>query len=143
MAELTPHNAIQQALLHYILQYHPYMEEDKQDMIDFIVMRSENAYQAFLKASGEGKNAYECQQESDEVLFAGLHFSPITYLIEVGMDNFDFEMEKEEAVEVYRNPKVREIFRNYGEDIEGDDKEHLLIQELLPYLKHLKGKVND
>jgi len=143
MAQLTPHNAIQQVLLQYILDYHPYMKENEQDMIDFIVMRAENAYQSFLKASSEGKNGYECQQESDNTLFAGLHFSPITYLIEVGMDNFNYEMEKEEAVGVYKNPKVREIFGNYGEEIEGDPKEHLLIQELLPYLKHLKGKVND
>ena len=123
-----------------ILQYHPYIQEDEQDMIDFIVMRAEKAYKAFLSASDEGKNGYECQQESDEVLFAGLRFSPITYLIEVCTDLHGYEMEKDEACDIYRNQKVRDIFDKYGDDIEGDYKEYLLIEELTPYLKLYEGK---
>jgi len=142
MAELTTSNGYQQLLLKYILDYHPYMQDDKQDMIDFIVMRAANAKKAYGVASDEGLGGFECERAAKETLFAGLHFSPITYLIEVGVDNYGYEMEKEEAVEVYRNPEVKAIFEKYGDDIEGDPNEHLLVAELVPYLKHLEGKEN-
>jgi len=142
MAQLTTSNAFQQLLLRYILDYHPYMQEDRQDMIDFIVMRAENAKKADSEAFDAGLSPLECEHAARQALYAGLHFSPITYLIEVGVDNYGYEMEKEEAVEVYRNPEVREIFEKYGDDIEGDPKEHLLVEELVPYLKHLEGRKN-
>ena len=143
MTEIDEFDIYQQRLWQYILDYHSYMiEEDEQETIEFVISRSQRAYKAYVETAYDGGNGMACEHAAFEILYGGLHFSPITYLIEVGVDNYGYEMEKEEAVEVYRNPEVREIFEKYGDDIEGDPKEHLLVEEIVPYLKHLEGRKN-
>jgi len=136
-----PSNELQQRLYRYIMDYHPYMEEDnKQEMIAFIVQRAQSAKSAYKNASDEGKDGIQCLGAANEVLYAGLEFSPITYLIEVCVDTKGYEMDKKEACEIYRNPEVRAIFDKYPRDIEGDDKESLLVEELIPFLNKYEGK---
>jgi hypothetical protein len=116
------------------------MEDNQQDMIDFIVMRADNADKAYVQASDDGKNGLECEDAGYDALFAGLEFSPFFYLIETCVDLYGYEMTKEEALEIYRYQEVKDIFDKYGNDIEGDDKEYQLIEELTPYLKRYDGK---
>ena len=71
-----------------------------------------------------------------------MHFSPITYLIEAYDDLFGIELEKSEACQIYKNHKVREIFDNYGQNIEGDPKEELLIEELTPFMEKYRQEVS-
>lgn len=42
---------------------------------DFISSRSELAQERFIECSREGMNIEECQNEVNEVLYSGLHFS--------------------------------------------------------------------
>ena len=42
---------------------------------DFISSRSELAQETFIECSREGMNIEECQNEVNEVLYSGLHFS--------------------------------------------------------------------
>ena len=42
---------------------------------DFISLRSELAQETFNECSREGMNIEECQNEVNEVLYSGLHFS--------------------------------------------------------------------
>ena len=139
MAELEVYNHLQQRLLQYIQDYHPYkIEDDRQETIDFIVLRSKSAKDAYVKATYEGKNGLECEDVAFEVLYTNLHFSPITYLIEAYIDLYGIELEKADACQIYKNPAVRIIFDKYGQDIEGDPKEELLIEELTPFMERYK-----
>jgi|GEM_PF-5365544 len=140
MAQLTPSNAFEQLLFRYIRDYHPYMEDNQQEMIDFIVMRAEAAEKAHNEAFMNGESGYQSEVTANGVLYAGLHFSPITYLIEIGEDLHGYEMTKPEACEVYRIPEVKALFEKYGQEIEGDPREPYLIEELKPFLNKLKGK---
>jgi len=140
MAQLTPSNGLQQLLLRFILDYHPYMEDDRQEMIDFIVMRAEAADKAHREAFLDGESPYQSEVTANQVLFAGLNFSPITYLIETGDDLHGYEMTKTEACEIYRLPEVRALFDKYGQEIEGDPREAYLIEELKPFLMKYKDK---
>ena len=139
MAELNSSNIFQQRLLQYIQDYHQYkLEDDEQDTIDFIVLRSETAMKEYKMAADEGLNTLECEDAAYGTLFADLHFSPITYLIEAYIDLYGIELEKADACQIYKNPAVRIIFDKYGQDIEGDPKEELLIEELTPFMEQYK-----
>ena len=139
MTELNPSNIFQQRLLQYIQDYHQYkLEDDESDTFDFIVLRSETAMKEYKIAADAGMNTLECEEAAFGTLFVDLHFSPITYLIEVYVDLFGIELEKSEACQIYKNPAVRKIFDKYGQDIEGDPKEELLIEELIPFMKQFR-----
>jgi hypothetical protein len=140
MAQLTPSNGLEQLLLRYILDYHPYMDDDRKEMIDFIVMRAEAAEKAHREAFLAGESGYQSEITANQVLYAGLHFSPVTYLIEIGDELHGYEMTKSEASEIYRIPEVKALFDKYGQEIEGDPREPYLIEELKPFLDRYKGK---
>ncbi|MDR1779671.1 MAG: hypothetical protein LBR50_02940, partial [Tannerella sp.] len=72
--------------------------------------------------------------------YAGLEFSPITYLIGACIDATDYEMSNDEACDIYRKPEVKEIFERYGTEIEGDPREWQLIEELAPFFEQYKNK---
>ena len=139
MSKLISYNVYQQRLFRFLQDYHQYkFEDDEQETIDFIVSRSDSTKEAYKKASDEGKAALECEDAALETLYADLHFSPITYLIEAFADLFGLELDKSEACQIYKNPTVREIFDKYGQGIEGDSKEELLIYELTPFMKQFR-----
>jgi hypothetical protein len=133
MTQLSKSNGYHQRLLQYIVDYHPYMQDDKQEMIAFIIQRSELANAAYIQESNEGRNVFECEDTAYEILFAGLEFSPVTYLIEVYTDMFGIEISKEDACKIYKNEEVKKLFEKYGTGIEGDDNEYLFMEELKPY----------
>ena len=142
MIEINEFDYFQQRLWEYIDDYHPYkIKDDKEGTVDFVVSRSILAYKSYFDSSYlQGLNGIECMEIANNTLFTDLHFSPITYLIEICIDLHGYEMDKDEACDIYSNQKVRDIFEKYGQDIEGDDKEYLLIEELEPYLKMYEGK---
>ena len=93
MSKLTSYNVYQQRLFRFLQDYHQYkFEDDEQETIDFIVSRSDSAKEAYKKASDAGKVALECEDAALETLYADLHFSPITYLIEAYVDLFEVEL---------------------------------------------------
>lgn len=63
------HSKYYNELKDYLVKYHPDMA------IDFISSRSELAQETFIECSREGMNIEECQNEVNEVLYSGLHFS--------------------------------------------------------------------
>ena len=143
MAQLSTYNVYQQRLFRFLQDYHLYkFEDDEQETIDFIVSRSDLAKEAYKIASYAGKAALECEDAALETLYADLHFSPITYLIEAYIDLYGIELDKAEACQIYKNPTVRKIFAKYGSDIEGDPKEELLIDELTPFMGKYRLEVS-
>jgi hypothetical protein len=65
------HSKYYNELKDYLVKYHPDMAMDD----DFISLRSELAQGTFIECSREGMNIEECQNEVNEVLYSGLHFS--------------------------------------------------------------------
>jgi hypothetical protein len=62
--------------------------------------------------------------------------------MEACVNSTGYELENDEACDIYRNHAVREIFERYGTEIEGDPREEWLIAELGPYFAGYKGKEN-
>lgn len=65
------HSKYYKELKQYLEDYHPNMVKDE----EFITTRSELAQETFIECSREGMNIEECQNEVNEVLYSGLHFS--------------------------------------------------------------------
>jgi hypothetical protein len=141
MAEISPTDGYQLRLHGFLKQYHPYLftDEQTQSTIDFIVLRADEAAKAYKNAWNNGRNPSECDWEANEALHAGFEFSPITYLTEICRNATGYEMTTDEACEIYGNPQVKEILERNGTDIEGDDQEHLCVQELMPFFLKYEG----
>lgn len=65
------HSKYYKELKQYLEDYHPNLVKDE----EFITTRSELAQETFIEYSREGMNIEECQNEVNEVLYSGLHFS--------------------------------------------------------------------
>lgn len=65
------HSKYYKELKQYLEDYHPNLVKDE----EFITTRSELAQETFIECSREGRNIEECQNEVNEVLYSGLHFS--------------------------------------------------------------------
>ena len=65
------HSKYYKELKQYLEDYHPNLVKDE----EFITTRSELAQDTFIECSREGMNIEECQNEVNEVLYSGLHFS--------------------------------------------------------------------
>lgn len=72
------HSKYYKELKQYLEDYHPNLVKDE----EFITTRSELAQETFIECSREGMNIEECQNEVNEVLYSGLHFS-LYQLVEV------------------------------------------------------------
>ncbi|MDR1368818.1 MAG: DUF1896 domain-containing protein [Dysgonamonadaceae bacterium] len=131
-AKFNTLNVLQQQLFHYIKDYHPYLLENRDEAEEIIVTRAEMAQDAFSDAIMAGRNGLEASEIANEVLHAGLEFSPISYLQELYETRTGKYLHDEPACAVYR--KTKEIFDRYGGDVEGSDKEDDLINELVPFL---------
>ena len=65
------HSKYYKELKQYLEDYHPNLVKDE----EYITTRSELAQETFIECSREGMNIEECQNEVNEVLYSGLHFS--------------------------------------------------------------------
>lgn len=65
------HSKYYKELKQYLEDYHPNLVKDE----EFITTRSELAQETFIECSRESMNIEECQNEVNEVLYSGLHFS--------------------------------------------------------------------
>lgn len=65
------HSKYYKELKQYLEDYHPNLVKDE----EFITTRSELAQETFIECSREGMSIEECQNEVNEVLYSGLHFS--------------------------------------------------------------------
>lgn len=65
------HSKYYKELKQYLEDYHPNLVKDE----EFITTRGELAQETFIECSREGMNIEECQNEVNEVLYSGLHFS--------------------------------------------------------------------
>lgn len=65
------HSKYYKELKQYLEDYHPNLVKDE----EFITTRSELSQETFIECSREGMNIEECQNEVNEVLYSGLHFS--------------------------------------------------------------------
>lgn len=65
------HSKYYKEIKQYLEDYHPNLVKDE----EFITTRSELAQETFIECSREGMNIEECQNEVNEVLYSGLHFS--------------------------------------------------------------------
>jgi hypothetical protein len=140
MTGLDPLDGYQQRIYRYIKDYHPYMLDNRKEAEEVVVMRAEEAFNAYKKASDSGASPYDCERTAMQALHAGLEFSPVMYLIEACMNSTGYEMENDEACAIYRNPAVRKLFERYGTEIEGDPREERLVSELKPYFSRIGNR---
>lgn len=135
-------------LFQFIQTYHPqlveeYMQEpDKlEQYINDRVNAAQKAYSTTLKTE-ETVNDYQLAEEiANEVLYAGLRFSPISYLSNIYTLEFqEKDKTRQELLTVYH--KVKQIFDKYDlhDQFEGSDEDVELEQELILFMidNHLK-----
>ena len=125
-------NSFQRQIFNYIKDYHPYILEDRKIAVEMIIKRADKAQEAYSNSIKEGRLHYWAMKEANEALHAGLEFSPISYLKEFYEEATDITINDKEAIEMYK--KTTHIFNEYGNDIEGSDKEEELREELIEAL---------
>ncbi|MBW8323701.1 MAG: DUF1896 domain-containing protein [Prolixibacteraceae bacterium] len=131
--ELNTADVFQNRIFKYILDYHPYLLEDREVAKEIIITRANLARESYKKASLDGKPHYMAMEEANTILHAGLEFSPISFLQEIYKSATHGEdLDDKKAVEIYK--KTKDIFEKFGNDVEGTDQEDLLVNELIPFL---------
>lgn len=127
-------NVRQQELYGYIVQYHPYMLDNPEELAALLVEKADAANKAYIDEYNESNNVVVAKEAGNTVLYSGLHFSPITYIEEIAWFRCNKELTAQEALAIYY--KTETIFREYspGDDFEGSDKEEELTEKLLPFI---------
>jgi hypothetical protein len=131
--KLNPLDSRQRALYGYIQQYLPYLCEDPQELATLILLKATHADEVYRECISAGGNAYEANEAANEALYADLHFSPITYIQEVALNN-GHELDDEAALCIYKQAKPVFDRHTLGDGFEGSDREEALIEELAPFI---------
>jgi hypothetical protein len=137
--KMNPMDSRQRELFGYIQQYHPYLLSDPQAVAELILLKAARADRAYCNCINAGRNAWEAEETAHAELYAGLHFSPVTYIQEIVIDKFGREVNNEIVLHVYTT--ARPVFDKYspGDDFEGSEQEEALTEELLPFIKSYIG----
>lgn len=135
MNELNPNNVYQAKLFDYIQQYHPYLLENKEELDVMLIERAKAAEKAYIDAIKENKNPSQAEEEANSILFVGIHFSPVTWIQEVYLDNKGVEIDMDRACKIYK--ETRHLFDKYevNDLFPGSDQEEELSNELLDWIQ--------
>ena len=125
-------NSFQRQIFNYIKDYHPHLMVDEKELENLVVIKAKHAQETYSNSIREGNPHYIAMEEANEALHAGLEFSPISYLKDYCEEATDIIINDTEAVKMYK--KTTHIFNEYGNDIEGSDKEDELREELVEAL---------
>ena len=98
-------------LLSFLRESHPDLADDE----SFVATRSEQAAEAFSAAVRSGLTYDDAAQQANDLLFQGLHFSPLDTLITVLWNEFAAEIPEGNArnVALQLLPECRKVFSGY------------------------------
>ena len=98
-------------LLSFLRESHPDLADDE----SFVATRSEQAAEAFSAAVHSGLTYDDAAQQANDLLFQGLHFSPLDTLITVLWNEFAAEIPEGNArnVALQLLPECRKVFSGY------------------------------
>ena len=98
-------------LLSFLRESHPDLADDE----SFVATRSEQAAEAFSAAIRSGLTYDDAAQQANDLLFQGLHFSPLDTLITVLWNEFAAEIPEGNArnVALQLLPECRKVFSGY------------------------------
>ena len=98
-------------LLSFLRESHPDLADDE----SFVATRSEQAAEAFSAAVRSGLTYDDAAQQANDLLFQGLHFSPLDTLITVLWNEFAAEIPEGNArnVALQLLPECRKVFAGY------------------------------
>lgn len=98
-------------LLSFLRESHPDLADDE----SFVATRSEQAAEAFSAAVHSGLTYDDAAQQANDLLFQGLHFSPLDTLITVLWNEFAAEIPEGNArnVALQLLPEYRKVFSGY------------------------------
>ena len=98
-------------LLSFLRESHPDLADDE----SFVATRSEQAAEAFSAAIRSGLTYDDAAQQANDLLFQGLHFSPLDTLITVLWNEFAAEIPEGNArnVALQLLPECRKVFAGY------------------------------
>jgi len=99
-------------LLSYLRDSHP----DKENDLSFIAGRGDMAAEAYSDAIKSGLDHIQASEIANEVLFRGLHFSPLNTIVEILWNEFFDEVSpgiaQEKAKELM--PECQAVFAKYN-----------------------------
>ena len=98
-------------LLSFLRESHPDLADDE----SFVDTRSNHAAEAFSAAVHSGLTYDDAAQQANDLLFQGLHFSPLDTLITVLWNEFAAEIPEGNArnVALQLLPECRKVFSGY------------------------------
>lgn len=98
-------------LLSFLRESHPDLADDE----SFVTTRSDQAAEAFSAAIRSGLTYDDAAQQANDLLFQGLHFSPLDTLITVLWNEFATEIPEGNArnVALQLLPECRKVFSGY------------------------------
>ena len=98
-------------LLSFLRESHPDLADDE----SFVTTRTEQAAEAFSAAVHSGLTYDDAAQQANDLLFQGLHFSPLDTLITVLWNEFAAEIPEGNArnVALQLLPECRKVFSGY------------------------------
>ena len=98
-------------LLSFLRESHPDLADDE----SFVATRSNPAAEAFSAAIRSGLTYDDAAQQANDLLFQGLHFSPLDTLITVLWNEFAAEIPEGNArnVALQLLPECRKVFSGY------------------------------
>ena len=98
-------------LLSFLRESHPDLADDE----SFVTTRSDQAAEAFSAAIRSGLTYDDAAQQANDLLFQGLHFSPLDTLITVLWNEFAAEIPEGNArnVALQLLPECRKVFSGY------------------------------
>jgi len=99
------------SLLSYLKDSHPHLSDDTA----FVAARGAAAAEAYSKAIKNGQNHDQSGETANEVLYAGLLFSPYRTVIRILWDEFEKEVTPAlaEGVAIGLLPNLTEVFGKY------------------------------
>lgn len=118
-------------LLSYLRDSHP----DKANELSFIAGRGDMAAEAYSDAVKSGSDHIQAAEIANEVLFKGLHFSPLNTIVEILWNEFTDEvspdMAQQKALELM--PECNAVFSKYSmdDDFAGTTEYQSLYTELV------------
>lgn len=118
-------------LLYYLRDSHP----DKANDLSFIAGRGDMAAEAYSEAIKSGADHIQAAEIANEVLFEGLHFSPLNTIVEILWNEFSEEISPDTAQQKAKElmPECMPVFAKYnlGDDYAETTEYQSLYTELV------------
>lgn len=132
--KINPFSYWEQSLFQVIKISHPYMlePEEKEQTKLFIIERAKEAKAVFEKESENSDPISAKEYVRNEVLLAGLMFSPTDFLASFYWEAYEKELSIRQRIDIYQKTKsiFKEFWNNTHASLDDPDNEQALIEKL-------------